>query len=215
MVKILLPPFLFSFAAAQICSWGEWCSFSECDAPCGEIATQLRSRACECPDGYSGEQDCPGGMAAMFEEQECTGPCPECEDCGNDCPSNCNNLSGLKTADANLECNWSDWSEPTGCSNPVCGNGPLDVQTRSRSCDCSDGIERPESCQGEGEEFTPCPTESCCTEGDWTPWSDCTGSCQSDDDVPTRSRNRDCVKLRRDSFKKYIFPIQLFDFFSK
>merc|ERR1712174_16594 len=60
-----------------VCEWGDYCEWSECTKECG--GRRIRSRKCNCPDGFSGEPDCVGEMFDFDEET-----CPQEPNCSAD-----------------------------------------------------------------------------------------------------------------------------------
>lgn len=59
--------------AEPVCSWTGYCDWSDCTKECG--GRRIRSRDCQCPEGYEGEPDCIGEMFEFDDES-----CPVCEE---------------------------------------------------------------------------------------------------------------------------------------
>ena len=54
--------------AEPVCTWGDYCSWSECTKECG--GRRIRSRSCICPESHVGEPDCHGEMFD-FDDESC------------------------------------------------------------------------------------------------------------------------------------------------
>lgn len=202
--------------SSSVCTWGEWCSFSDCTtedglaAQCGVAGTQVRSRECDCPDGHSGEPDCPGGVSGMFEEQPCSGPC-DCDDCGDDCPAECSDncapcapsydgddLCPKGCPSAADVCDLGEFPDFPECPS-VCGNPAGTNVTVTAPCECRMYENDPKNCENllcgdepcKSTDSQSCSSDECCSLGDWSEWGTC-AECRNDGDEPISTRSRVC-----------------------
>ncbi|KAM4557372.1 properdin-like isoform 2-T2 [Fundulus diaphanus] len=86
---------------------------------------------------------------------------------------------------------WGSWNPWSPCSVTCEGQG-----TRFRRRTCSSPPECRAACSGPEEEQEPCEASNKCpvhgSWSSWTAWSQCSGSCISDTNVPSRERQRAC-----------------------
>ncbi|XP_074553123.1 properdin-like [Halichoeres trimaculatus] len=145
-------------------TWSPWSPWSDCNVLCGDGVEQRR-RKCV---GNGQCQTSRGtlGLQDYLETVSCSGTCCDIETWGL----------------------WQPWS-PCSVS---CGQGG--VWKRKR--DCLSPPKCRSACTGPSEETEACPPQSTCpVHGGWTAWSDwsqCSGSCISNQGAPVRMRTRTC-----------------------
>ncbi|GLH01974.1 Obscurin, partial [Gryllus bimaculatus] len=152
---------LFEIDVQTMAQWTNWGSWSECTSSCGP-GEQVRTRTCGDPE-----------LEDPFAQIECSGMAEEWQSCD--------------LAECQINGGWSDWSSWTSCSTS-CGRG-----TRRRYRDCSNPIPMygGKICVGSDaqQEYcrqTPCPING---QSDWTPWSDCSVTCNNGVQHRTRQCN--------------------------
>ncbi|XP_038045102.1 SCO-spondin-like [Patiria miniata] len=138
----------------------EWSPWSPCDATCGYNGRRVRSLSCQ-PD--KNDSSCVNGV--KMESRKCDLlPCP-------------------------VDGNWCEWSPWSICS-VSCGVGQV---KRSRECMCGEPLNGGKECEGKGAETQACFLEACpvdCVWDEWSPWSECTAVCGTQEQISTRTRQR-------------------------
>jgi len=198
------------------CVWGDWGPWTSCPVSCGN-ATRERYRgvrvhakkggaACQgspqdnktctedaCPvdcvwnewtNWTKCSKSCGGGVTTRTRRelvlplnggQPCIGSVKQDDSCKEQhCP---------------LDCKWGQWSEWDDCDQS-CGSG-LRKQTRQKTSAQFGGVE----CEGNDTRTESCNEQVCpvdCDWAEWTPWANCTKSC--DAGVTTRSRPRSTME---------------------
>ncbi|XP_022098999.1 SCO-spondin-like, partial [Acanthaster planci] len=138
----------------------EWSVWSPCDATCGYNGKKVRSLACEIDKE---DPSCVNGV--KMESKKCN--LPPCAEDGN-------------------WCEWSSWSI---CS-ASCGVGQI---FRSRQCMCDEALNGGKECEGKPVETKACFLEACpvdCAWNEWSPWSECTMDCGTEEQISTRTRTK-------------------------
>ena len=183
--------------------WGEWGTWSQCDADC----TKHRGRSCSNPAPMNGGKACSGRAK---ETVTCTGgKCPvdgewtdwglwsECRtDCtrersrsctapapsngGKDCVGTARQTSTCSGGKCVVHGRWSDWGVWSECAADC-------TKTRSRSCTAPQNGGK--DCIGRATESLACSGGKCVVDGKWTDWgvwTECAADC-------TKTRSRSCT----------------------
>ncbi|XP_066942937.1 hemicentin-1-like isoform X1 [Macrobrachium rosenbergii] len=152
--------------------WGSWGPWSSCSVSCGK-GQQERRRACDSPAPRHGGAPCKGDDANDRSETHSrphdihTRPCRP-----QPCP---------------VDGNWSPWDPWSECS-VTCGSG---VRLRTRYCTAPAPLYGGRPCIGQTVEEEPCKLRDCPVSGgwgEWSPWSECSTTCQQG----LRQRTRLC-----------------------
>jgi hypothetical protein len=159
-----------------VTTWSEW---TTCEVTCGG-GTISRERYVETPD-ICGGATCPSDSEMLesmsCNEEACPTPTPT--------PMPTPEPTAIPTPEP-VDCDIGEWS-PFGLCTEPCGGG---VRTRTRNltepmhgglaCPTDPGTFEDENCNDH-----PCPVD--CKVGNWTPWEECSKSC--DGGSQSRTRN--------------------------
>ncbi|XP_057294929.1 SCO-spondin-like [Hydractinia symbiolongicarpus] len=151
-------------------TWSIWTAYGTCSASChfnegGPAPTQIRTRTCV---GATGAGNCGGGSTSETRSCSVQVPCPG---------------------------QWSEWGQWASCSE-TCQSNVNTAPTQSRTRTCSGGTYGGECSPGSNVETRSCNARASCP-GILTQWSvygDCSATCQSGLQAPTRQRTRTCER---------------------
>nr|XP_018669341.1 SCO-spondin-like [Ciona intestinalis] len=188
----------------QMCPrWGRFGAWQSCSVSCGG-GTRERSRPCM--DGEIGDIGCPPQEATETEacnEQLCGtweqwSPWSTCslscnggrQTASRQCTGGTVGEGGCPGSDTKYQLcqtddcpSWAPWSAFNQCSKS-CASG-----TKTRSRNCNNGNIGDGGCNGDASMTMSCNTHSCPHFSEWSPWAECSRSCNNG----TTVRERTCI----------------------